>query len=731
MDTERDQGLRDSKEDRAPGTGRKKRKKAGTAHFLDAFFKPRSVAIIGLSRSAIDAPVSVLTTLKEFGYEGQIHVVNPSMTGIDGINVCSSLKEIPEPVDLAVISVERSRVPGVLQECADNGLGSAIVITQGFADADDEGRRLQEKIVTLSKERGLRILGPNTISVANAVERFTSSFIEVRRDNAPVGQVAQSGLFMMGHHLMGNDPAGFCLSIDIGNACDIGLVDVLEYYEHDDNVRVIQCHAEAIEDGRAFLAAASRISASKPVIALKAGMSVTGQAAVVSHTGAAAGAAEVYRAAFGKAGVVPAEDAEELRLLTKAFVTYRPPTGRRVAVMSFSGGANILAVDAIEKAGLTLATLSEPTKSDLQGLFPSWLSVDNPLDVWIPLSKDFQTAFPTILECLLRDEGVDGVFCIYCSYPRPKYELFDSSAHIAAMAGKHPEKPVLCWSYGLDIDGFTRDVEKDGTAMVFPSFDDAAKTFAKMADYAERRHRRRGPENRPVSDGRDADVEAVLERAAGSGQGYHFTEGFEVLRSCGLQLAPWRFAANADELATKAKELSYPLCLKIVSSEIVHKTDSGGIKLGIQDDAGLLARYGQLKDDVLARVPGAKISGVLIQEMAASGIEIMIGAKRDPNFGPCVVFGAGGIYTEIFEDYAIRLAPIREDEAYEMLEETKVSRILNGFRGEPPRHLAGVVDALLRVSRLVCTQPRIKEIDLNPLIVGETETVVVDTRIIL
>ena len=702
-----------------------------TGHFLDAFFKPRSVAIIGLSRSAIDAPVSVLTTLKDFGYGGQIHVVNPSMKGVDGINVCSSLEELPEPIDLAVISVERSSVPGVLRECADNGMRSAIVITQGFADADDEGRRLQEKIVALSKETGLRILGPNTIGVANSLQRFTSSFIEVRRDNAPVGQVAQSGLFMMGHHLMGNDPAGFCLSIDIGNACDIGLVDVLEYYEQDDNVRVIQCHTEAIEDGRAFLEAASRISASKPVIALKAGMSESGQAAVASHTGAAAGAAEVYRAAFGKAGVVPAEDAEELRLLTKAFVTYRPPTGRRVAVMSFSGGANILAADAIEKAGLSLATLSQSTKSDLQGLFPPWLSVDNPLDVWIPLSKDFQTAFPTILESLLRDEGVDGVICIYCSYPRPKYELFDSSAHIAAMAGMHLEKPVLCWSYGLDIERFTRDVEKDGTAMVFPSLDDAAKTFAKMADYAEHRHRGDRAGKRPGSDASDADVEAVLARAVGSSQGYLFTEGLEILQSCGLQLAPWRFAANADELAIKAKELSYPLCLKIVSSDIVHKTDSGGIKLGIEDGAGLLESYGQLKEDVLARVPGADISGVLIQEMAASGIEVMVGANRDPHFGPCVVFGAGGIYTEILEDYAIRLAPISEDEAYEMLEETKVSRILSGFRGEPPRHVAGVVDALLRVSQLVCTQPRIKEIDLNPLIVGERETVVVDARIIL
>ena len=706
-------------------------KESRTGHFLDAFFKPRSVAIIGLSRSAIDAPVSVLTTLRDFGYEGRIHVVNPSMTGVDGLNVCASLKDISEPIDLAVVSVERSRVPGVLQECADNGILSAIVITQGFADSDDEGRRLQEKIVALSKETGLRILGPNTIGVANALERFTSSFIEVGRDHSPVGQVTQSGLFMMGHHLINTEPAGFCLSIDLGNACDIGLVDVLEYYEQDDNVRVIQCHTEAIEDGRAFLETASRISESKPVIVLKVGMSESGQAAVASHTGAAAGVAEVYRAAFRKAGVVPAEDAEELRLLTKAFVTYQPPKGRRGAVMSFSGGANILAVDAIEKAGLSLANLSESTKAELREFFPSWLSVDNPIDIWMPVSKDFQTAFPAILERLLLDEGVDAVICIYCSYTRPKYELFDCSAYIATVAGKHPEKPVLCWTYGLDIEGYTKEVEKDGTAMVFPSLNDAAKTFAKMADYAEFWHRKGRPETVPGPGARDTKVEAVLERASGSGTGHLFTESLEILESCGLKVAPWRFVTDASELDSTAKALSFPVCLKIVSSDIVHKSDSGGIKLGIRDVSDLLESYGQLKDGVVARVPGAEISGVLVQEMAPGGKEVMIGAKRDPHFGPCVVFGAGGIYTEILGDFAFRLAPISEDEAYEMIEETTVSKILKGVRGEPPSHIPGVVDALLRVSWLVCTQPRIKEIDLNPLIVGEGETVVVDARIIL
>ena len=390
------------------------------ADILDLFFKPRHVAIIGLSRTAIDAPISVLTTLKDFGYEGQIYIINPNIVPTDDYQAYPSLDDIPEPVDLAIVSVERLQVLEVLLGCIRNGIRAAIVITQGLADADEEGRRLQEKMVALTENNDLRIMGPNTIGVSNAFEKFTSSFIEVHNEKTPIGLVSQSGLFMMGHNLINNEPAGFCMSADLGNACDIGLAEVLEYYERNDHIRVIQCHVEGIGQGSAFLETASRVSRRKPIILLKAGKSRTGRIAVASHSGAAAGENEVYQAAFRKAGIITADNAEELRLLSKAFATYRLPKGKRVAVVSFSGGGIILAVDAIEGAGLTLASLSEATKRKLQDRFPSWMAVDNPVDVWIPVAKNFHTAFPEILELVLRDESVDSVLCIYCSYTLPR-----------------------------------------------------------------------------------------------------------------------------------------------------------------------------------------------------------------------------------------------------------------------------------------------------------------------
>lgn len=698
---------------------------------LDLFFSPRRVAIIGLSRAAVGAPVSILTTLKEFGYQGRITVINPNIAPSEEYEAYASLDEVPEAVDLAVISVPREGVLDVLKDCARNAIRAVIVVTQGFADADDTGKKLQEDMLAFARDNGIRILGPNTIGVANAFSSFTSSFIETHNETFPVGLVSQSGLFMMGHNIVNNEPAGFCMAADLGNAADIGLDEVLAYYEGVDGVRVIQCHLEGIERGAAFVETAARVSRTKPIVLLKAGRTEAGQAAVASHSGAVAGENEVYRAAFRKAGIVTADNAEQLRVLSKAFATYAAPKGRRVAVMSFSGGGAILAIDAIEAAGLTLASLSEATKAELRDLFPSWIAVDNPLDVWIPIARDLHSAFPRILEATLRDEGVDAVICIYCSYTLPKYEAYDSSVHIRDIARAYPGKPVLCWTYGMDIAGFTRKVEQDGAAMVFPSLDDAAGTLAKLAAYGEFRERSSAPAAIPEANLGASTAASILGRAGNGGATYLFTESLEILQAYGMNVAAWSVASSELELISEAARLTYPLCLKAVSQDIVHKSDSGGIALGIIDQEELVLAYRRLLAEVRERAPQARVSAVLVQEMAPKGKELMIGAKRDPSFGPCLIVGAGGIYTEILGDYAFRLAPVTEAEARDMIAELAFSKILAGARGEPACHQPSIVEALLKVSQLICDHPEIREIDLNPLIANERGAVIVDSRIIL
>jgi acetate---CoA ligase (ADP-forming) len=462
--------------------------KKSNAEVLSLFFKPKSIAIIGLSRKALDSPVSILTTITDFGYRGDIYIVNPKFPTGGDLEIFPDLSSIKKPVDLAILSVARSRVLDTLKECVRNDIKAAVVITQGFADADEEGRRLQQEMKALSMSGGIRILGPNTMGVMNAFADFTSSFFEVRNEKIPIGLIAQSGLFMMGYHMMKDVPAGFGMAMDLGNVCDIGFADVLEYYEKDENIKIIMAHMEAVDDGKAFMETASRVSCKKPIIVLKSGKSKTGKRAVISHSGKAAGETEVYDAAFKKAGVVTASNTEELRLLAKAFVTYPPIKGQRIAVVTFSGAAGILSIDAIEGAGLRLAEFSKTTVEAIKGFFPLWMEVKNPLDVWMAVSShDFHETYPRILEGILKDRSVDAVICIYISFTLPKHDEYDSSRHILALAEKYPGKPILCWSYGLNVQGFTEAIERDGKAMVFPSLESAARTLRKLAEYGATR----------------------------------------------------------------------------------------------------------------------------------------------------------------------------------------------------------------------------------------------------
>jgi len=703
-----------------------------TRRLLDPFLSPASIAIIGLSRSAIGSPVSVHTTLNDMGYEGRTFIVNPGMKSAPNATVCKSIPELPEVVDLAIISVERSMVPDTLEACAAHGITSAIVITQGFADADEVGAQLQTKVDEVIARTGIRVLGPNTIGLVNSPAKFTSSFIEVTPDDLPVGQVSQSGFLMMGHHLVTNELAGYCTSIDLGNGCDINLIDVLEHYESDANVNVIEIHAEAIENGTAFIETASRISRSKPIVALQAGRTAAGQAAVASHTGAVAGQTRVSDAALAQAGVIQADNAEELRMFSKSLATFGEMKGKRVAIMSYSGGGAVLAIDALDRAGLELAELSDQTKATVKRLFPEWMEVHNPLDIWMPVAKDLNDAFPLVMNALLEDDGVDAVMCIYCSYNLPKYERFDASGYIRDLSAKDRSKPVVCWSYGQDIEGFTRTIEEKRSAIVYPRLDDAARSLAALAKSTQRRNAAPTAEKPPVANAAARKTSAaILQKAEADGLQYLFTEAFEILQAYDLPLAKWSAVRSEAELAASTDALNAPLCLKIDSPDVIHKSDSGGVALGIGKGDALADAYRRMNETVARNVPGARLSGVVVQEMTAKGTEVMIGMVRDPAFGPCIVFGTGGVYAEIMDDFAFRIAPLTARDAREMIGETVVSRILEGSRGQDAADIDALVDVILKISQISVAHPNIQEIDLNPVFAGPAGVNLVDARFIM
>lgn len=699
---------------------------------LDPFVSPGAIAIIGLSRSAIGSPVSVHTTLLDMGYEGGIYIVNPSMTSAPGATVCKAISEVPKTVDLAIISVERTMVPATLEDCAAHGIGAAIIITQGFADADDIGAALQGRIDAIIARTGIRVMGPNTIGLVNSLSKFTSSFIEVARDDLPVGQVSQSGFLMMGHHLVTNESAGYCTSIDLGNACDINLIDVLEHYETDPAIKVIECHAEAIEDGPAFMAAALRISRSKPLVVLKAGRTAAGQVAVASHTGAVAGQTRVSDAAFRQAGVFQADSAEELRSFSKSLATFGSMAGKRIAIMSFSGGGAVLAIDALDRAGLELAELSPETVKTVAGLFPDWMEVKNPLDIWIPVAKDLNHSFPLVMNALLTDAGVDAVMCIYCSYNLPKYDRYDASGYIRDLSAASPGKPVVCWSYGQDIEGFTRTIEAKRSAIVYPRLDDAARALAILAVQGARQHAAAAPATWPPANAKaEAIATGILHKSKADGLEYLFTEAFEILDAYGLPMAKWAAVRDEADLPGRTAGLKAPLCLKIDSPDVIHKSDSGGVALGVGSGEALLLAFRDMRAAVAARVPGARLSGVVVQEMAAKGTEVLVGMVRDPAFGPCVVFGTGGVHAEILDDFAFRIAPVSQEEARAMIAETVVAKILAGARGQAGANIEALVDVICKVSQISVAHPEIQEIDLNPVFAGPGGASLVDARFIL
>jgi len=702
-------------------------------HALDLLFDPECIAIIGLSRRAINAPVSVLSTLREYGYRGDIFVINPNMGGMEAEDIYTGLHRVRKTADVAIITLPRDAVLPALRECVDNGIRAAIIITQGFADADQEGKELQGRIAALAGSSDMSVVGPNTIGIANGFSRFTSSFIEIASGTEPVGVVSQSGLFMMGHHLINDETSSFGMAVDLGNACDLNLLDVLEYYERQERIKVIQCHVEGIDDGPRFLDLASRVGKHKPIALLKPGRSGAGKEMVASHSGAAAGENEVYDAAFRKAGVLVADSVEELQLLSKALSFYRPPRGKRVAVMSFSGGAAILAVDALARAGLVLAELSPATLREVGDLVPEYVDVKNPLDIWLAVSSSFHQTYPRILELVLRDPGVDAVLCVYASLTLPKYDAYDTSIHITTLAREYPDIPIACWSYGLDVSAMTRRIESERNVVVFPSLGSAAGILAKMADYAIFRNRpedgRKLAHEAPAGPGR-GEADAIL--AAASDQGRILqSEAFSVLEAYGVEVATFRIARNESELDALSTALPYPVCIKVESEDIVHKSDSGGVILGINGPAELMQAHRELRDRLARSHPGASIDGVLIQQMMAEGREVIIGAKRDPVFGPCVLFGAGGIFTEVLDDFAFRLPPLDADEAGAMIDEIAYAGILRGARGQAPCNRTALIGTLLNVSRLVCDHPEIRELDINPLIVNAERAIAVDARIVL
>jgi len=705
---------------------------------MELFFNPRSVVIVGASRKTGPGSFNILENLLAYGYRGRVYAVNPRASDILGVKCYPRAQDLPEAPDLAVVTVPRELLPEVVRDCCTRGVRLFIFVPQGLGEADEVGAAIQSEVLETLRRHGARAVGPNTLGTINALDGFMSSFMGLTRnaDPFPCGLICQTGLFLATDL---GQTTSLGKGIDVGNQADIGFPDALRHLAEDPRVKVIAMHMEGLRpgEGRLFLEVAREAVARKPVLVYKTARSATGAEAAGSHTGSLAGSHEVYVAAFEEAGIIQLKDVDDLDDTIKAFVFLPPMRGRRVAILSISGGGGIMAADACDDHGLRLAEFSPETRARLQEMFPSWMTVSNPLDVWpAAIGKEYDPVFATCLDIVAADPNVDALVCIGGSMGGG-VDIGDFVVEGARRWGK----PVTWWLYGKRAAAIAAEVESSRCVPVYPSADRAVRALGHLATYyLDVLGRRKEAPVRPVGLPRVERGPGLPDAAAGTnGPGLRArratvramgAEAFDLLRSYGIPVARWAVASSPQAAAAAAASLGLPVVVKAVGGNVLHKSELGAVKLGLATPEAVL----EAAEDVLRRVAGEGSEvRLLVQEFLPGGQEVILGAKHDPHFGPTVLFGLGGIFTEVLRDVAIGLAPLTTDRAHGLMAKTKGYAVLAGARSRGRSDLEALADTLVRLSWLVADHPEIVELDLNPVKVfaAGQGCVAVDARVLV
>ena len=691
---------------------------------MEAFLNPKSVLLVGVTRRTGVGAYNNLEVMRRYGYRGPVYVVHPSETEIFGHPTYRSVADVPQVPDLAVISVGRDRVVPVVEDCVRKGIRNVVIISQGFADADTEGRALQNTLVSLCRENGVRVLGPNTMGILNAFDGFSTAFIDIARDPAPLPLtlVAQSGVLQVG---IESFTGRLGKAIDIGNGCDIHFVDALRYCADDPQTQIVVLHMEGMRDGRTFLEVAASIAPRKPIVVLKTGRSQAGARAALSHTGSLVGEDAVFDAAFQKAGLIRVHTMVELRAVCKAFLHFRPMDGPNLAVLTATGACGIMTADACEDFGLQLAPFPDKARSLLENPKIAWHRLGNPVDLW-PLGM-VGGSFPDVLEkaadALLASDDTHAVLAIFPRMASPLHDNLRYESVLRRVQEKNgSRKPIACWVYG---DGGREEAERldrvPGVAC-FAGMDEAVMGLAATYRFHQLRQRAGLASFAAPSQAQEkiqAPQGVLLGEAA-----------MEWLRRYGIPTAPSLVTDEPETAVRWAHQTGFPVVLKVVSPQWVHKSDAGGVVTGLDDPDALHRAFLDLVERFRAACPDGELTGIQVQKQM-SGWEMLFGIKRDPQFGPVVVAGMGGIYTEVFQDVRRALAPLSFEEAREMITSLRLFPLLRGARGRPPAHVESLAAALVRLSELAWDHPEVAELDINPVFAFAEGCCAVDCRIIL
>lgn len=700
------------------------------AEQLKTIFSPRSVAVIGASAKSQSLGRAVFANLLFASYGGCVYPINTKAKSVLGVRAYPSVLDVPDEVDLAVVLVPAGMVPHVLKDAGRKGCKGAIVITAGFKEVGGQGVELEQQLHEVAQSYGMAIIGPNCFGVINT-DPAVSLNATFSRNFPLMGKIAfvsQSGAVgVAALEYAAGRKIGFSKFVSIGNKVDIHENHLLEALAEDPMTDVILLYIEDLEDPKEFIKLAQKISEKKPILAVKSGRTTEGAKAAASHTGALAGSDDVYDSLFVQCGVLRVETLEELFRFGIAFANQPLPRGSRVAIVTNAGGPGIMATDASVRHGLELADLTPRSKSILRSNLPPTVSLNNPVDL---VGDADEVRYQLAMQAVLSDDNVDSVVAI--CVPQMLTNLEATSKMIAQQV-KFSDKPVSAVYMATgDIESSLKILE-DAQIPHYRFPEDAARALGAMARYVRWRQRPR-TEVVHYEDVQAEVVRKIIAKAKSEGRRFlPEPEAHAVLRAYGLPMSRSIHAQNETEAVNAAKQIGFPVVMKIISPQIVHKVDVGGVRLNLQSESDVKAAYANLMQHVKTVKPGVEIWGVLIQEMVRNGKETILGMKRDPHFGALLMFGLGGIYVEVFKDVVFRIAPIRELGARHMIEGIKGFKLLRGFRGEAPSDIDAVAQSLMRLSQLVTEFPEIEEMDINPLIVlpAGSGARVVDARILI
>jgi acetyltransferase len=675
---------------------------------LKEIFQPNSIAVIGASREKGKVGHTVFSNLLTNGYPGDVYPINPGGESILGKKCYKSIRDVPADIDLAVVAIPARFVPAAFDELGETGIPAVVVISAGFKEIGHEGAQLEAQLAEKVARYGMRVLGPNCLGIIDTVSRVNASFAAGMPSSGNIGFFSQSGA--LGTAILDwalGQNVGFSKFVSLGNKLDIDESDILREMGEDDNTDVILGYIESVNSGTKFLDVARAVTGEKPVIMLKSGGTKAGARAASSHTGALAGSETAFSAAFTQSGIIRVDAIEELFDYARAFSSKRYPRGNRVAIVTNAGGPAIIASDAIENSDLRMANFEKETVTALQEALPPTAAVYNPVDLIGDAREDRYSA---ALGAVMADPNVDGALVLFAP------TAMSEPAKVARVVCDHAsdEKPILASFMGGPTVASTEGILSDASVPNYHYPERAIKAMEAMARYTQWRGRA-APETREFEVDKER-VRELLAESAGKGRieiGEH--EAREMISAYGFRIPGSVIASNISDAEVIAEKIGFPVVMKIASPDILHKSDFGGVRVGIQNKEDVRRTFVEMKERAKRLLPDADVWGVSIQEMIEGGKEVILGMVRDPQFGPVIMFGLGGIYVEVLKDVSFRIAPLTVEDANAMIREIRSLPLLQGARGERATDLEGIVESLLRLSQMVTDFPEIFEIDINPL----------------